>query len=487
MNRTPPIFPTVLCLSLTLPLAASLATPATAQEILDRASGATSGLGGTFNQDAVESVVTPYETSAPDEVAIPHTQFEDRVGEIRAGSGQGTSVEDGQLANPQTRVLNATEDSYAIRPDVQIDGQGALFDDANYAHTNAEDIAARYFSSENGECTTTEIPVSNLRDEFCESFPRRELKTCTVTRRIEVDRVDTYRCDRRAASFVKLCNKEVSYSCQINTTANACIRENVRFPGATVSWSGNEVTVTVEGHGNGPASSAGQSDPGLRYAALAIHNVKIEVSDRFVPEAVVLREMAANGAMQLIGTDGLPVATAAGKPYAGFGSSGTFGGREPAQVPNDGLLLPHTHTSQNELKALIAKYKLSNYFGCNVIQSTVENLTVFQTGWDYTGSTIDQSFCQTEPGSAISSWKHPYYALIDQNSQFAASTFYTIPLEGFAAADPTGPKRFKDAGSFKVRMVYDSTLPGGPSAQFKLSFEGACCDSFREEGLEQCN
>ena len=41
MNRTPPIFPTVLCLSLTLPLAASLATPATAQEILDRASGAT--------------------------------------------------------------------------------------------------------------------------------------------------------------------------------------------------------------------------------------------------------------------------------------------------------------------------------------------------------------------------------------------------------------------------------------------------------------
>ena len=138
------------------------AGPGFAQGAVDRALSAGSAVGGPealMQESVIDDYVLPYETATPEEGGLSHVQFEDEVNEVR------------EKDDAQGRALRSTEDGYAVRPDVDVDAQGPLFDDANWAHENADDVAGHYFSSETGTCETVALPVTEITDQFCSASP----------------------------------------------------------------------------------------------------------------------------------------------------------------------------------------------------------------------------------------------------------------------------------------------------------------------------
>ncbi|PRZ45592.1 hypothetical protein [Tritonibacter scottomollicae] len=457
-----------------------LAPMAVAQSAMDRAAaaaGAAVDTDSTFQDGKINEVVTPFETSNPNEAGMNHTSFEDRILQMRDAD------------NNQGRVLRATEDSAEIRPDVDIDGQGELFDDANWAHENADDIAGQYFTSESGSCTTPDVPVSNIRDEFCESLPRRQNHTCELIRNIWVDRTDRYRCDKRAANFVKVCEKVSSYSCNVNTNANACISRKVRFEGGDVTWNGNEATISLPEPDQKPAAPIHWQSPDLTaYATLAKHEFSISFSDRFQPSSVMLKTVTAGGPVQIIGDDGRPITTVASSIISTFGNpSGTWSHYFPVNS-EDGLLVPmtawHDRGSgvQAWLEAWIVKFPLSvdcqfdPYCNHRIDYNATSN--VFETGWD---------IGRDAPVEWALRWVTNYsvYANVVHNTSVTRNVLRFLELEHFTETNPAGAERFRE-NRMTARVVYNNATPANGAAQLTFEFEGACCDSFTDTGGETC-
>ena len=278
------VFRCMTCLLLATPLSAEGMRPR-----VDKNLSAVGDISSTFTEGKVEEVVVPYKTSSPPESSLNHTQFADEIRDIRNSK------------STQGRLLRATEDSAIVRPKAKIDAQGGLFDDADWAHKNANTVAGKYFTGKTGSCQTPNLPVTQKTDKFCESKPARKTKTCTLTRQIWVDRTDHYRCDKRASTFVKLCKKTSSYACNVNSTKGACIRNSIRFEGAKVQWRGTTATLTFASPKQKPGtyfSPPGSkfSPIGKRFAVLARHDFKIKIADRFAVKETVLRHVSAKGA-----------------------------------------------------------------------------------------------------------------------------------------------------------------------------------------------
>ncbi len=459
-------------------LAAS--SPALAQSAMDRAAApadAAVDTGTTFQDGTINDVVTPFETANPPESGMNHTSFEDRIIQMRDAD------------NDQGRVLRATEDSSQIRPDVHIDGQGELFDDANWAHENADDIAGQYFTSETGACTTPEIPVSDLRDEFCESLPRRQTRTCDLIRNIWVDRTDEYRCDKRAANFVKVCEKVASYTCEINTNANACIASKVRIEGGEVTWNGNEATLSLPAPVQKPeAPIHWQTPPTTAYATLAKHEFTISFSDRFQPSSVLLKTVTAGGPVQIVGDDGLPITTVASSVVSTFGTGGAYWNQYYPEDSEDGLLVPMNawedrgHGLRTWLEAWIVKLPLKEDCTfdpyCNSQIDTLAEESVLESGWDITNEV---------PVIWSVGWLTNYsvFALVNQNTSVTRNVIRFLQLGHFTEADPAGAERFYE-NRMTARVVYNNVSPENGAAELTIEFEGACCDSFTDNGAELC-
>ncbi|MDC0660629.1 hypothetical protein N6L27_21705 [Leisingera sp. SS27] len=480
-------------LSLAL-MAVLLGTGAIAQSFMDRAAAAADGsvnTGSTFRDETINEVVTPYETSRPPEAGMRHTTFEDRILETRDAD------------KTQGRVLRATEDSALIRPDIDIDGQGELFDDANWAHENAEDIAGRYFSSETGSCTTPEVPVSDVRDEFCESLPAREEKTCRLIRKIWVDRTDTYRCDRRASNFVQVCEKTNEYECKVNSNRAACIRRKVRITGGDVTWSGKTATISF------PAASPTSNDGSSH---LKKHRFSIEVSDRFAPDEVIMEHVEARGALQVL----------AGNTVVGTFSRTRTGhflnGRGNACPANDtdGLLVPMVKLgppsfNQNQryrcfwgppfgggrvqpLAAIIKK----PLAGGDALQPPASGPGVFSSGWDMPeGPTSWRAkvYRLVEHGNdKILQWftcerlEHEFchqMQVLTPSETVSKDVLRFINLNTYPRSRPDQGQRFRKT-DFTARVVFAGGTSNGGRAKITIKFDGACCDSFRNVGEEVC-
>lgn len=484
----------MLSRSLSLALLATLLGSGTfAQSFMDRAAAAADGAvdtGSTFRNQTINEVVTPFETSRPPEAGMSHTTFEDRILETRDAD------------NDQGRVLRATEDSALIRPDIDIDGQGELFDDANWAHENAEAIAGQYFTSETGSCTTPELPVSEVRDEFCESLPARENKSCRLIRKIWVDRTDTYRCDRRASNFVQVCEKTNRYQCKVNSNAAACIRNKVRITGGDVTWSGKTATVSF------PAPSATPNDGSSH---LVKHEFSIAISDRFAPDEVIMNRVEAKGALQVL----------AGSTVIGTFSrsrSGNFlngvGNACPAN-DTDGLLVPmvkmgppvNYHPDYRRCQwgppwggtvqplAALIKTPLA---GGQALQPPATGPSVLESGWDMPeGPTYWRAkiYRKTEHGNdKILRWyicnpiPHDFchqMQVLSLNETISKNVLRFFSLKTYPRSRPDRGQRFRKT-NFTARVVYAGGTSNGGSAKIRIKFDGACCDSFRNVGAEVC-
>ncbi|MEL7087744.1 MAG: hypothetical protein AAGL98_04775, partial [Planctomycetota bacterium] len=223
---------------LALLLAALCGSPALADAIVDRAteaSDATRKGSAFFKQSNVETYVTPYETSQPPEADLIPQQFEDEINRSRVGTGQ------------DSRVLRATEDSYEVRPNVEIDPDGGLLETADKAIRNANKTVGGYFSSTGrGTCTSPSFDVPEPLEQFCETKRQPIERSCTLERQVWFDRFDTYRCDQRSAEFVRLCDKTISYRCE--GEGEGCFESGriaITGPGISTQWDGNTAIVRL--------------------------------------------------------------------------------------------------------------------------------------------------------------------------------------------------------------------------------------------------
>lgn len=466
-------------------LLAVLGSGACAQSAMDRAAAAADGAadtGNTFKDSTISEVVTPFETANPDEAGMSHATFEDRILDVRNAD------------NDQGRVLRATEDSAVVRPDVDIDGQGPLFDDANWAHENADDIAGQYFSSETGACTTPEVPVSDIRDEFCESLPARENRTCDLIRRIWVDRTDFYRCDNRASNYVKVCEQDVTYNCSRQSN---CVRSNVKFSGVSSEvWDGDTVTVTVRGTGQ-------HTVPGLVQETL-----KVQISDQFAPDEVRVSRVDANGFVQLLDHRGVLETFAPEELKRASSSGGTC-----PSGPDDGLLVPLTkygvETSRASCRpapdkhyAVITKTPITRnhrYRGRWFKLPENTGPTVFESGWeitspfrllyhvkyDHPGGSSDRDYPTCITRYTYGDMHCYLIAPLRQGQSFNRNTLRWLDLNFYQSADPETGKRYF-TNDLTVSMV---TLPGqeqNAEVRIKIEFTGSCCNSFTKEVSERC-
>jgi len=445
---------------LILTLAAALAGNA-AQAQQGRAAQALNGVpgtGNTFTQGTVNEVVTPFETDTPPESGYDPNSFDQRIYDTR------------QQDSDQGRVLRATEDSAAVRPEVDIDAQGPLFDDANWAHENAEDVAGQYFTSESGQCTTPSVPVSQVFDRFCESLPARETRTCDLIRKIWVDRTDTYRCDKRAAQYVKVCNKDITYACQVNTTTAACLRNNIAVEGAASWWEGNRLVIELP--------RAGNTGGGTVTGQLAVRNFTIRVADHAKLEQAILREVRADGAIQVL-VDGTPVGTWGGQGAAGFGS----GGGNCAQNDRDGKLTVLTRRAGHS-------YCESRYPGPRVfsyldkrnppINVRVQNMFRYRVVDEGNSDAAIRKYCDP-----INHNLCPVFSNITNAPVTNLNVLRFLSLNQHATVNPEGARAWAET-DVQVRVAHLKNRWNGGWARIAIEVTGPCCDAFQAVEDELC-
>ncbi|MDV4146448.1 hypothetical protein [Shimia sp. FJ5] len=509
--------------------------PALAEDYRSRAEQSISqdNATSTFTDETVQEIVSPFETDAPPETGYSHTEFEDKIAEIRnAETNQG-------------RVLRATEDSALVRPDVDIDGQGPLFDDANWAHENAEAVAGQYFSDELGNCEEPHIPVSQTIDMFCESMPARAPRSCDLTREIWVDRTDTWRCDKRAAQFTKICTKNIQLECANPDGPISCLANQIEVEGegVTSSWAGNTLTITFAApeHPVGPPAAPGfGAGPTDGWAALVKHEFKIRISDRVKPSSVLLQDVTAKGVAQLLVKDGAgrdvldtyvdtletdyraatPQRLDQPKAQACFGD------------PDEALIVPSNSISGTTPVPMVRAVEFERVMVDGQMRFTGGGATqgevpaswftpvipaaprILDGQFDFANGSfgdLDLSFVSYHP--TASGWRrrfmnvtariqydsdyyHEYYeffwncddlaTLSGGNLDTVKDTFRFLDVERFETTVPDAPARWIET-EFELRVVYLTGSAEGGAASVAIDFEGPCCDTFENVGDEICD
>lgn len=440
--------------------------PALAQTQKSRAEQALTGVntGGTFSQGKIDEVVTPYTTSNPIETGLDHHDFTDRINDIRSEN------------TDQGRVLRATEDSAAVRLQVDIDAQGPLFDDANWAHENADDIAGHYFSDQNGQCTDINTPVSTIVDRFCESFPARDTHRCDLIRNIWVDRTDFYRCDKRAASYVKVCDKDISYSCRVNSSNLACLRGNISVSGggATTSWSGNQLVITLPRAGNSGSSRNGR---------LTSRNVTISVADHSQITQAVVRRVRADGVIQLR-LNGTTVGTWGGLPFPGYGS-----GSGCSRNDRDGLLTVHTYAAGHA--QCERRFERDGYNHNPTVlgfldkrssppSSVLHNFYRYEIIDHGNSDAAIRRYCRGGPPSGCVPFSN-----ISRRPTVDTNVLRFLNLNQLGNVNPELGKRWSNS-TLQVRVAHMNNRSNGGWARIHIEFEGSCCDAFDAQEDETC-
>ena len=163
--------------------------------------------------------------------------------------------------------------------------------------------------------------------------------------------------------------------------------------------------------------------------------------------------------------------------------------------PNDGLLIPQTLVSSDalngngpvQLTARIAKYPST--WSCRLPEACTNNVpnknqpTVFKSGWDVDPDDLGKTGGLVVVPMITSS---PFLlADLTDNGSNTRNLVRTLDLQRFAAARPDAGKRWK-ANELSVRVVYDNSIANGGAAKIKISFDGACCDTFKSTGGEIC-
>lgn len=224
---------------------AAIATPVTAQDMRQRVEGIVNQIdptGGVFNQSNMESVVVPYETSAPPESQLEPSQFD--AEELQR------QTED----TPAAQAYAADRDSALNRPEVDLGTDPLALADS--AVEQADAVVGGLFSSDGGQCSQGFVADSRFQGmQWCRSIVTRNIQSCNLARNVAVDRRDTWSCDIETGTYLKTCNKSVSWRC--SGSSGAACRQwalNIWPLGKTWDAAGNNATVNIPNRSNGTCS-----------------------------------------------------------------------------------------------------------------------------------------------------------------------------------------------------------------------------------------
>ncbi len=172
-----------------------------AQEML----GGVSSYTDNFDQTTVETVVVPFETSAPPETSIDDASMEATIIERISGD------------SAESQVLSDTRASFANRPEVVLDPNGELFERASYADENADSLLGGYFEGGGGLCEAGDFGLVETFQRLCRRYKDTTVESCSIYSDIWVDRFDSYICEAQDARYLKQCDQTTSYSCEPTT------------------------------------------------------------------------------------------------------------------------------------------------------------------------------------------------------------------------------------------------------------------------------
>lgn len=201
---------------MTVWLAAAL--PGSAQEAFDpgaraKAAGNAARLGSgsaVFSNEGISENLPIYEGTDTPETAIGKNNIEAKTREALTGGSSAAGI------------YETMNDSIELRPkyDLGTDYIGIVNGDA--AHTNAEDIAGQYFSSdetENPACDFTDFSVLEPFERYCDVHSSMTETVCTIERVVEVDRRDNWRCEVANTTVTVECAPNASGNCEIGDQA----------------------------------------------------------------------------------------------------------------------------------------------------------------------------------------------------------------------------------------------------------------------------
>ena len=451
-------------LSLSVVVFCFTTSPLVAQIAVDRALSAGGAVGGPdhlMNEDTIGDVVLPYETATPPESGMSHVQFDDAIRDVREGQ------------DSQGRALRSTEDSNRVRPDVDIDAQGSLFDDANWAHEYADSVAGHYFSSDTGSCQTTALPVTDIVDRFCSASPAEVSETCDLIRRIWVDRWDTYRCDKRAATYVEVCERTNAYACHQANGQFGCLQQNIAFSGGSVTWNDDEATISFD-------SQVGDARPAGLHPLISHHDFSIAVSDHFAPQEIRLVKLEAGGVTQLltgsIATQDLEVLETI---YDGAGAGIGAGSYCPDDV-RSGLVVPTFFDAD-------CRGSHHSYWRVGIYQDYLDagildgfrHFYTWSMQWVRGGDDNDYLACRTVRQQRPACTQFQTFG-VSANLSRNLLRWMDVPAPTHPV--PGAGKKWLDT-DFKLRVVGNE---GQQHASLTFKFIGTCCDSFVNTGADIC-
>ncbi|RWR23133.1 conjugal transfer protein TraN [Sinirhodobacter populi] len=107
-------------------------------------------------------------------------------------------------------------DSVTLRPQYELETDYIGVQVGDEATTNAEDIAGQYFTSStatNPACNFSDFSVLEPFERFCDVHSNMQDKTCTISRIVEVDRRDNWRCDIASSEVTVTCTPGPDGAC----------------------------------------------------------------------------------------------------------------------------------------------------------------------------------------------------------------------------------------------------------------------------------
>ncbi|WP_140846647.1 conjugal transfer protein TraN [Paracoccus sp. FO-3] len=193
----------LLALALPVPAQEEIADPAARARAAGNAARPNIG-SEIFSGGSVAEVVTPYAGTDIPETGIDSGNIEARRNEAVAG---------GTMA---ARGFQDILDSATLRPEYDPGPDHVGITVADEATIRAEDIAGRYFSSSTSTdpaCEFDGFGVLEPFERFCETHTSLREQSCMLSRVVDVDREDSWRCDVTRGNVTVTCRPGEDGAC----------------------------------------------------------------------------------------------------------------------------------------------------------------------------------------------------------------------------------------------------------------------------------
>ncbi|MGO4855365.1 conjugal transfer protein TraN [Phaeovulum sp. W22_SRMD_FR3] len=190
----------------------ALVLPASAQDTFNptaraKEAGAAAQIGAgssVFTQGGIDQNLPIYDGTDTPETGINNGNIDAKTKEAIAGG------------NSASGAYTDMMDSVELRPKYDLGTDYIGIVNADTATVNAEDIAGQYFTAdttENPACNFSDFSVLEPFERYCDVHANIKDVGCRIDRVVEIDRLDTWRCDITREDTTVRCETDLSGAC----------------------------------------------------------------------------------------------------------------------------------------------------------------------------------------------------------------------------------------------------------------------------------